>query len=740
MTIWNPSRIALAGGVIFSVSVAANSPPTIDSLADITVIGSDEVRVRVVPRDPEGVVPGLRVLDIPHGAMFSDNGDGTRTFRWVPGPVGSGSRRITFEAIDARDSDLTSTRSLNITVIGNDDIGANRAPELESVVDRSLVLGDSFDFRVVANDPEGIVPGLRVDSLPPGASFADNHDGTRQFRWTPSASNVGSRQLTFTAFDSHNVSLSTSKTISLNITENNSVQNPANQAPTFVGLADQQIRLGDTLEFRVHPVDEDGTVPGLSIDRLPVGAAFDDNQDGTRTFRWRPFPIDLGDIYVGFTAIDATNPAYRTTQTVKLTVYRDPNNPVNFPPVINGVRNPTIRMGDTLSQRIKPVDPDFTVPSLSALDLPDDAGFVDNGDGTRTVLWTTDGQDLGDHNFTFLAVDSEDPNLTFKRTITVSVITPESIERSGTSLRELADQRGFLLGYAAVLQASMQPDAQLYRDIAATEFNLVTPENSHKMGWIQPHRGVFEWEDADEVASFAADHGMVLHGHPLVWFAQLPGWVQNLQPVEAQSVMREHIRALVGRYRGRVKIWDVVNEAINDVDGGLRDSIWHKGMGRGYISDAFRTAREADPQAVLIYNDYDVAWKNTKSDAMYELLRRELAAGTPIDGVGFQMHLRSDFKAFDSVVENFQRFADLGLDIYITEFDVAVSSVDELPTQADIYSRSLEICLQQARCRAMQSWGFTDRYSWRSGNLPLMFTDRYVAKPAYRAWQQTLQQ
>ena len=161
-------------------------------------------------------------------------------------------------------------------------------------------------------------------------------------------------------------------------------------------------------------------------------------------------------------------------------------------------------------------------------------------------------------------------------------------------------------------------------------------------------------------------------------------------------------------------------------------------MGEGYIAKAFERARAVDPEAVLLYNDYDVADANPKSDAMYELLRRELAAGTPIDGVGFQMHLRGDFDAFDEVADNFRRFAELGLEIWITEFDVAMDGVPDLERQAEIYRRVLEICLDQSACRAFQTWGFTDRYSWRSGFVPLPFDDAYRAKPAYRALQDAL--
>ncbi len=304
-------------------------------------------------------------------------------------------------------------------------------------------------------------------------------------------------------------------------------------------------------------------------------------------------------------------------------------------------------------------------------------------------------------------------------------------------MRDLADQRDFKIGFAAVLNAFELADNQLYLDTAASEFNMLTPENSHKMGWIQPRRGEFRFDDADALADYAEANNMLLHGHPLIWYAQLPDWVQRLDPSDAETVMLEHIDAVAGRYKGRIALWDVVNEALED-DGRLRQSIWFKGMGEGYIGKAFEAARAVDPDAVLIYNDYDVVWENQKSDAMYALLQSELAAGTPIDGVGFQMHLRSGFDDYPSVERNLQRFADLGLDIYITEFDVALDAPDTLDTQAAVFQRSLEICLAQPRCKAMQAWGFTDRYSWRSAFTPLLLTDRYLSKPSYTAWQTTL--
>ncbi|MFK7854052.1 MAG: endo-1,4-beta-xylanase [Granulosicoccus sp.] len=706
----------------------------------------EQLRVRVVPTDADGNVPGLSLLNYPDGAIFSDNGDGTRTFAWTPSETFVGEHEFVFEAFDATDVSLVSSRTLRVSVVDADGgENPNFPPEFESLNDQQIMLGDSFSFRVVPIDPEGVVPSLVVDRLPDGATFDDNGDGTRQFSWAPTAGDLGVTELIFTTLDADDSSLTTSQKITLTIVDDEGQPLPGadiapdleNTAPILTGLSDSEVSLGESFELRVLPFDIDGDVPGLAVDRLPGNASFSDNFDGSRTFRWFPQPINVGDTFITFTAIDAQHPTVRTRQTVRLSVSVDPNNPVNFEPTINGIRNPLIRAGDTLNLKVQPVDPDFTVPALQVIHPPAGSSFPDNGDGTRTLVWPTSEEDIGQRSLEFLATDSVDPLLTFERTVYVEVVEPEFVDRAGSRLRDLADKRDFKIGFAAALQSATLADNELYRDIAAEEFNILTPENSHKMGWIHPVRGEFRFEDADDLADYSEQHGMDLHGHPLVWFAQLPSWVLQLDPVDAQEVMIEHINAVAGRYKGRVAVWDVVNEALEE-NGTLRNSIWYQGMGEDYIRLAFEASRQADPDAVLIYNDFDVAWENAKSDAMYELMKRELAAGTPIDGVGFQMHLRSGFDDFESVQRNFDRFAALGLQIYITEFDVALDAPDTLEQQAAIYQKSLEICLAMSSCKAMQAWGFTDRYSWRSAYTPLLLDTDYQVKPAYKAWQRTL--
>ncbi len=757
---------------LIATAAHANIKPTIEPIADPSVRVGERLSIRVVPVDPEGQVPSLLAVNLPGNATFDDNRDGTRTFHWVPTEQHVGQWLVDFNAIDASDPSLIDIKTVRITILPSEDgadaiteavasasqsasvNSANSPPVITPIDNQRVSAGNAVNFRVIPTDANGSVPGLALENPPAGAEFVDNFDGTRTFNWVPDASQSGSYSLRFVAIDADDTTVRVRQSVEVVVTNSPSAPSqipvtntPAvsdttangNQPPRLAPFADQVVYLGQTLRLPVAPSDPDGDVPGLTLDRLPDRAKFEDNRDGTRTLIWQPYPINLGDNWITFTAIDAKDASIRTNSSVRIivAVNPDPAQQVNFPPVINGINNPVIRVGDTLNQIVQPLDPDFDVPGLSVLNPPTGAQFVDNRDGTRSLRWTATPADIGDTSVTFRAVDTRDSTLTFERTITITVIDPASVSRQGSRLRDLAEQRGLLLGYASMLRVPTLADNQLYEDIARQEFNIVTPENSMKWGWIQPLRGQFDFEDADYLADFARDNGMVYHGHPLIWYTQLPGWLLALPPESLESEMLRHIDAVVGHFAGRVQIWDVVNEALED-DGRLRDSIWHEAMGTAYIDKAFQRARQNDPNATLIYNDYDVAWKNPKSDAMYRLLADALNRGVPIDGVGFQMHLRADFDQYQSVIDNLQRFANLGLDIMITEFDVAMDDASQQDKQAEVYRRILQICIEQPACNTVQAWGFTDRYSWRHGQRPLLFDESYQAKPAYYAWQEVL--
>jgi endo-1,4-beta-xylanase len=206
-------------------------------------------------------------------------------------------------------------------------------------------------------------------------------------------------------------------------------------------------------------------------------------------------------------------------------------------------------------------------------------------------------------------------------------------------------------------------------------------------------------------------------------------------------VLRGHIRTVVGHYRGKVTEWDVVNEAIDD-KGAMRDSVWMRVIGPDYIDLAFQWAHEADPDAKLYYNDYELEYPGAKADAVAALVRGLVDRDTPIDGVGFQAHQLTVRKPTPTTFEAALRsYADLGLDVAITELDVGIylpAKPANLEEQAVIYRDALATCLAVSRCRTLVTWGYTDKYSWIPGELAgfgdaLPFDAAYRPKPAAKA-------
>jgi endo-1,4-beta-xylanase len=198
-----------------------------------------------------------------------------------------------------------------------------------------------------------------------------------------------------------------------------------------------------------------------------------------------------------------------------------------------------------------------------------------------------------------------------------------------------------------------------------------------------------------------------------------------------------------------VYAWDVVNEAFN-ADGSLRSTVWADSPGIGlpgtaYIEQAFRGAHEADPKALLFYNDYDAEMMNAKSDAIFAMAKDFKARGVPIDGIGLQMHVKADENRWPSIEENIKRLVGLGLQVQITELDVRVPvgpsgqvSDADLKREAEVYRKAAAVCLEFPQCTAIQVWGVTDKYSWIPHEFPgqgagLLFDAQYRRKPAFSA-------
>jgi endo-1,4-beta-xylanase len=293
--------------------------------------------------------------------------------------------------------------------------------------------------------------------------------------------------------------------------------------------------------------------------------------------------------------------------------------------------------------------------------------------------------------------------------------------------------------FAAAVAQSHLGESQ-YVNTLDTEFSGLTPENEMKWDATEPNRGQFNFGPADAIVSHAQSHSQKIRGHTLVWHSQLPssGWVNNISSgSELTTVMRNHITTVMQHYAGKIAYWDVVNEAFED-NGTRRQSIFQQRIGNGYIEDAFRTARAADPAAKLCYNDFNTDGQNAKSNAVFAMVQDFKQRGVPIDCVGLQSHLivgqvPGDYQA------NVQRFANLGVDVNITELDIRMPtppSSANLQTQANNYAAVVNACLAVSRCTSITTWGITDKYSWVPGTFPgqgaaLLFDDNYNKKPAY---------
>ncbi|WP_328993584.1 endo-1,4-beta-xylanase [Kribbella sp. NBC_01245] len=296
---------------------------------------------------------------------------------------------------------------------------------------------------------------------------------------------------------------------------------------------------------------------------------------------------------------------------------------------------------------------------------------------------------------------------------------------AATTLGAAAAQSGRYFG--AAVAGGKLGDSQ-YTTILNREFNSITAENEMKWDHTEPSRNNFTFGSADRIANHARSQNKQLRGHTLVWHSQLPGWVSDIRDANTlRGVMNNHINVVAGRYRGQIHSWDVVNEAFADGSSGqLRPSVFRDVLGTGFIEEAFRTARAADPAAKLCYNDYNIEdWNAAKTQGVYRLVRDFKSRGVPIDCVGLQAHFGSGGApaTFQTTLAN---FAALGVDVQLTELDIAQAS----PTA---YANTVRACLNVSRCTGITTWGVRDIDSWRASENPLLFDRSGNKKQAYDA-------
>jgi len=337
------------------------------------------------------------------------------------------------------------------------------------------------------------------------------------------------------------------------------------------------------------------------------------------------------------------------------------------------------------------------------------------------------------------------------RKLTLLFIPLMLFASSPQGLRGPAESAGILVG-AAVRPSLLSETA--YSATLSREFNLIEPEDAMKWWVVRPTEDKFEFGKADEIVRYAQAHAMKVRGHCLVWDHNNPDWLAqgHFTPAQMSHLLQEHIATVMKHFAGQVFAWDVVNEAL-DENGQLKDSPWYNHPGIGttqkdstYVEQAFRWAHEADSHALLFYNDNGGEGTNRKSDAIYEMIKGFRRRGVPIDGVGLQMHISHLDVDSAPIAANIARLTALGVQVHITELDVSlpvdsngIAQNEDLLRQAEIYRGIVRACMQSKGCTAIQTWGFTDRYSWigshshGSRGAALPFDRAYKPKPAYDA-------
>ena len=275
--------------------------------------------------------------------------------------------------------------------------------------------------------------------------------------------------------------------------------------------------------------------------------------------------------------------------------------------------------------------------------------------------------------------------------------------------------------------------------LLAREASQLTPEWEMKMEYIVQPDGSFRFDAPDRIAAFARAHGMGLLGHTLIWYAQAPDAFAKLDEsrISFADAYRNYILAVAGRYRGQVVGWDVVNEAVAEDGNGWRDSLWARKLGAfEHIALAYRTAREADPQATLLLNDYNLEYYPRKRATFLKLAERLLASGAPLTGLGTQMHVAADI-APGQITAMIRDLADLGLPVHVSELDVSlVRSENKLLSRAELQRRQAAVyaetaeafmALPQRQRFAFTLWGLRDRDSWlkteNASDAPAPFDD-----------------
>ncbi|MDF4223031.1 endo-1,4-beta-xylanase [Maribacter sp. M208] len=360
------------------------------------------------------------------------------------------------------------------------------------------------------------------------------------------------------------------------------------------------------------------------------------------------------------------------------------------------------------------------------------------------------------------------PNLLIAISLVLIVACNEkniTAKKSETLSLKEAFKNEFVIGAAVNDQLIFEEDS-LGAKLAKEEFNTITPENSMKWMYMEPQQGVFEFETADRYIDFSTKNNIAFIGHNLVWHSQLAEWVKKItSKEELNASLKNHVQTIAARYTGKIHGWDVVNEALNE-DGTLRNSLFLEKLGPDYLVNSFKWAEEADPKAELYYNDYNMTRKEKRAGAI-ELVKMLQKNGARVDGIGMQAHWGLTDPTLEEIETSILAYADLGIQVMITEFDITVlpnpwdlegaevSQNFEGSEEMNPYTKKLPDSVSTLLAKRYKDifsifkkhsdkisrvtfWGINDGVSWLNNwpienrtNYPLLFDREYNKKPAY---------
>ncbi len=309
------------------------------------------------------------------------------------------------------------------------------------------------------------------------------------------------------------------------------------------------------------------------------------------------------------------------------------------------------------------------------------------------------------------------------------------------SLRNLAAKKDLMTGIAV---APGDIYAERESSILKNDCSIIVSENGMKLGNLRPSATFWNWSDIDHLVQFAEENKMKVKWHTFFWHNQNPAFLGNMKTREdALKMMDEIIEKVMTRYKGKIEMYDIVNEMFEE-NGSMRNTVWYRLAGPDYIEYALTKARSVDPDTKLYLNEYNnEEMGNAKADAMYSLVKSLKEKNVPLDGVGMQLHLSSEYNYnFDAIRDNIRRYADLGIDISFSEVDVRMplkggrASAEDLEKQTAIYKNLMRLAIEEPNVKSIVFWNISDKVSWIPGNWPglgqaCLYDREYKPKPVY---------